>query len=148
MVCVGTVQCALLESGIHITNAIPVSRGASDCDKIILFLTHYLSYQPIRRPSLVDGHMRKYFSPFIKSERVTYSLAVVAFMILVVLCCVSLIFYLQYLVNSDAVPASMAPLGNAAVSILSAVQIILLNMYYSGLATDLNNQENHRYCVL
>ena len=70
---------------------------------------------------------------------------VIAGMILLVLCLVSVIFYLQYYVNSGNVSASIAPIGNAGVSILSAVQIIALNMYYSGLATDLNNRENHRY---
>ena len=92
----------------------------------------------------MDGHLEKYFSPRVKSQRVTYSLMVIAFMIFVVLSCVSLIFYLQYYVNSGAMSASLIPIGNAAVSILSAVQIVALNMYYSDLATDLNIQENHR----
>lgn len=42
------------------------------------------------------------------------------------------------------VSEAWTPAGNAGVAILSAVQIIVLNMYYSGLAIDLNNQENHR----
>lgn len=40
------------------------------------------------------------------------------------------------------------PPGNAAVAIFSAVQIIVLNIYYSKLAIDLNNQENHRFVFL
>jgi hypothetical protein len=94
----------------------------------------------------VDGKIEKYFSPAIKTQRVLYSTAVIAGMILLVLACVSFIFYMQYYVNSGAVSAALIPLGNAGVSILSAVQIVLLNMYYNGLATDLNNYENHR-CV-
>jgi hypothetical protein len=92
----------------------------------------------------VNGKIEKYFSPLIKSQRAIYSIAVIAGMILLVLACVSFIFYMQYYVNSGAVSASIAPIGNAGVSILSAVQIVLLNMYYNGLATDLNNYENHR----
>ena len=73
-----------------------------------------------------------------------HSISVIAAMIMLVLCCVSVIFYLQYYMNSDQVSASVAPIGNAGVSILAALQIVLLNMYYSGLATDLNDKENHR----
>lgn len=101
--------------------------------------------QTSMRPSLIDGKLEKYFNPDVKLRRVLYSNLVITGMITLVLACVSMIFYLQYYVNSDKVSASVAPIGNTAVSILSAVQIIALNMYYSGLATDLNNRENHRY---
>ena len=103
--------------------------------------------QTSMRPSLVNGTIEKYFNPAIKAQRVLYSNFVIAGMIMVVLCCVSFIFYMQYYVNSDQVSASIAPIGNAAVSILSAVQIILLNMYYSDLATSLNDNENHRFSL-
>ena len=92
----------------------------------------------------MDGKLEKYFNPAIKSARVLHSISVIAAMIMLVLCCVSVIFYLQYYMNSDQVSASVAPIGNAGVSILAALQIVLLNMYYSGLATDLNDKENHR----
>lgn len=88
--------------------------------------------------------MHKYFYPVEKSKRVTYSLFIISCCIMGVLLCVSAIFYLQYYVNSGAVPATLIGFGNAAVSILSAVQIVILNMLYSDLAIDLNNQENHR----
>lgn len=101
--------------------------------------------QTSMRPSLIDGKLEKYFNPVIKTQRVLYSYAVIAGMIAFVLCCVSFIFYLQYYVNSDKVSDGVAPVGNAAVAILSAVQIVLLNMYYSDLATSLNDNENHRY---
>jgi len=42
------------------------------------------------------------------------------------------------------VSEAWTPPGNAAVAIFSAVQIIVLNIYYSQLAINLNNQENHR----
>jgi hypothetical protein len=104
--------------------------------------------QSSMRPSLVDGKLEKYFNPAVKLRRVLYSTLVIAGMICLVLACVSVIFYLQYYVNSGHVSTSIAPIGNAGVSILSAVQIIALNMYYSGLATDLNNRENHRCGLL
>lgn len=57
-------------------------------------------------------------------------------------------------VNSTSKPMPLTqvseawtPPGNAAVAIFSAVQIIVLNIYYSQLAIDLNNQENHRYSM-
>ena len=93
----------------------------------------------------MDGKLEKYFNPAIKTARVLHSISVIAAMIMLVLCCVSVIFYLQYYMNSDQVSASVAPIGNAGVSILAALQIVLLNMYYSGLATDLNDKENHRF---
>jgi uncharacterized membrane protein YhaH (DUF805 family) len=96
------------------------------------------------RASVVNGEQVKYFDPDVKSRRVAYSMMVIFGMIVLVLVCVSFVFYLQFLVNSDAVSPAIAPYGNAAVSILNAVQIILLNMFYTGLAINLNNQENHR----
>ena len=54
------------------------------------------------------------------------------------------LFYFYCLKVSEA----WTPPGNAAVAIFSAVQIIVLNIYYSKLAIDLNNQENHRFVFL
>lgn len=59
-------------------------------------------------------------------------------------------FCFQTNAHFTQVSEAWTPPGNAAVAIFSAVQIIVLNIYYSQLAIDLNNQENHRYsmCVM
>ncbi len=63
---------------------------------------------------------------------------------LLVVACVSGIFGLQYYINSDVNDDSNKSSGNTAVSIFSAIQIVVLNMVYSDMAISLNDNENHR----
>lgn len=96
--------------------------------------------------SFIDGKPIKYFSPAEKVKKYTHSAMVIGGMILLVLCCVSGIFYLQYYVNDQALADDDAnkSSGNTGVSILSAVQILVLNSIYSGMAITLTDEENHR----
>ncbi|KAJ1396497.1 calcium-activated chloride channel-domain-containing protein [Ochromonadaceae sp. CCMP2298] len=94
-------------------------------------------------PSLISGQQSKYFSPVIRGERQMWSLFVVCCMVMMVLLVVSMIFYLQYLVNNDFT-GTLLTLGNGLVSVLQAVSIVVLNTFYSNMAVDLNNNENHR----
>mmetsp|Transcript_21771 Transcript_21771/g.36403 ORF Transcript_21771/g.36403 Transcript_21771/m.36403 type:complete len:780 (+) Transcript_21771:27-2366(+) len=93
--------------------------------------------------SLVNGLEIKYFSPDIRNQRQAWSLFVMSCWIIGVLMTVSLIFYLQYYVNSNLTGTAMS-LGNGAVSILQAGSIVVLNMGYGITANDLNDYENYR----
>ena len=51
---------------------------------------------------------------------------------------------MQVYLNEDVKDENAKSGGSTGVSILSAVQIILLNQIYSKMAITLNDQENHR----
>jgi hypothetical protein len=93
--------------------------------------------------SLVDGSQVKYFSPMERTRRIRWSIFVISCMLLLVIVVVSLIFYLQFLVNSS-LTGTLLTICNASVSVAQAVSIVVLNTIYSNLAEDLNNNENHR----
>ncbi len=86
--------------------------------------------------SYIDGSDILYNSPSKKFWAMCYSNVFVFIMILGAIGFVSLIFYLQYLV-SDVY-------GSILVSILSAIQVIVLNYLYQNKATKLTESENHR----
>jgi hypothetical protein len=94
--------------------------------------------------SYIDGKPMKYFSPDQKIRRLLHSGCVIAGMIFLVICCVSAIFGLQYYITSDVDDDSNKSSGNTGVSILSAVQILVLNYIYSGMAINMTDNENHR----
>ena len=82
--------------------------------------------------------------PEVVFKKQLYSYSIITSAMLGVILCVSLIFYLQFIVNSRTSGDVQSYLGSL-VTILSAVQIIVLEYLYTGLAISLNNQENHRY---
>lgn len=94
--------------------------------------------------SIIDGKTTKYFEPSIKLNKLLYSYVIIGSMMLLVLACVSLIFFLQYIINDEINDDSNKSSGNTGVSILSAIQIIVLNSIYSDMAIKLTDQENHR----
>jgi hypothetical protein len=69
----------------------------------------------------------------------------ISLMMMLVVACVSGIFGLQwYIKNTKVCNASEQSGGNTGVSILSAIQIVVLNSVYSDMAIKLTDQENHR----
>lgn len=101
-------------------------------------------FQGEDRFSYIDGKPMKYYPPADKAKKVMHSCFVILGMILLVIGCVSVIFYLQYRVNSDVDDDSNKASGNTAVSLASAIQIMILNSVYSGMAIKLTDGENHR----
>jgi hypothetical protein len=97
--------------------------------------------------SIINGKKIKYFPPADKMRCILYSYVVISLMMLAVVACVSGIFGLQWYINTKVRNSSEQSSGNTAVSILSAIQIIVLNMVYSDMAISLTDQENHR-CAL
>jgi hypothetical protein len=94
--------------------------------------------------SVVDGKQIKYFDSQQKVRKLMWSFFVIASMILLVLVCVSGIFGLQFYINSDVDDDGNKSSGNTAVSIFSAIQIVVLNGIYQNMAINLNDNENHR----
>lgn len=94
--------------------------------------------------SVIDGKLVKFFDSRSKARKLWYSYFIIGLMMLLVISCVSGIFGLQYYINSDVNDDANKSTGNTAVSIFSAIQIVVLNAYYSDLAIGLNDNENHR----
>jgi hypothetical protein len=94
--------------------------------------------------SVVNGKIVKYFDSEARLRKLAYSCFIIGAFILLVLACVSGIFGLQYYINSDVDDDNNKNSGNTAVSIFSAIQIVLLNYFYTDTAIWLNNNENHR----
>jgi ABC-type multidrug transport system fused ATPase/permease subunit len=65
-------------------------------------------------------------------------------MMLLVIGCVSVVFYMQFYVNTYVHNTSDQSAGNTSVSIISAIQIFILNMIYSEYAISFTEAENHR----
>ena len=100
-------------------------------------------FDGIETKSIINGKSMKFFPTDLKYRRLIYSYGIICGMMFLVVACVSLIFYLQYYFNTLS-NAGVKSAGNTFTSILSAVQIIILNYYYSDLAIKLTDQENHR----
>ena len=95
--------------------------------------------------SIVNGKKMRYFAPAEKAKKIMWSYFIICLMMLLVIACVSAIFGLQYYINYKMTGnPSLQSTGNTGVSILAAVQIIILNMVYSDMAINLTNEENHR----
>ena len=86
-------------------------------------------------------------APEVMFKKQLYSYFIISLAMLGVIAFVSMIFYLQFIVNSRTSADSKSYLGSV-VTILSAVQIIVLEHFYTGLAISLNDQENHRYVCM
>lgn len=93
--------------------------------------------------SVVNGKKEKYFSSEERTKRVLYSGGIITCMILLVIACVSLIFYLQveFSISNNNF---LRDYGNILVSVFSSIQIAVLGNYYNDLAVRLTDQENHK----
>eukprot|EP01039_Chlorochromonas_danica_P003205 gene3205-3510_t len=94
--------------------------------------------------SYIDGRPIKFVSPADQFRKILHSAVVIIGMMFLVIACVSAIFYLQYLVHERVDDDNNKSSGNTGVSILSAIQIIVLNSIYSGMAITMTDKENHR----
>ena len=92
---------------------------------------------------LLKGSDSYWDPPEVMFRKQLYSYFIISLAMLGVIACVSMIFFLQFLVNSRTSSESQSYLGSL-VTILSAVQIIVLEYFYTDLAISLNDQENHR----
>lgn len=101
-------------------------------------------FKGLPTPSVVDGKMIKFFDSQAKNRKQAWSFFVISMMILLVIVCVSGIFGLQFYINSDVDDDSNKSSGNTAVSIFSAIQIVVLNSIYQDMAIGLTDNENHR----
>lgn len=98
--------------------------------------------EPMR--SLTDGSEIKYFPPAERSRLVCRSYVFITSSMLFVIGCVSAVFYMQFYVNAYVHNTTDQSAGNTSVSIISAVQIVVLNMIYSDYAIKYTEAENHR----
>lgn len=95
--------------------------------------------------SLINGQDILYFHPKKKFKLILKSFIIILILLILVIGCVSFIFYLQYIINSSYNDNnSMKIYSSTFVSIISSIQIILLNQYYSIYAIKLTESENHR----
>jgi hypothetical protein len=94
--------------------------------------------------SLVNGKRIKYFSSTERIRRMIYSYSVIVGMIFLVIGCVTVIFYCQYLLNDKVSDDNVKTDGSSITSIGSAVQIVVLKIVYDYVARHLTNHENHR----
>lgn len=93
--------------------------------------------------SVVDGKKGKFFSSQERNRRTLYSGLVITGMILLVVGCVSLIFFLQVKFSLSK-SENLRNYGSILVSVLSSIQIAVLGNYYNDLAVRLVDQENHK----
>uniref|UniRef100_K3W8D0 Anoctamin transmembrane domain-containing protein n=1 Tax=Globisporangium ultimum (strain ATCC 200006 / CBS 805.95 / DAOM BR144) TaxID=431595 RepID=K3W8D0_GLOUD len=97
--------------------------------------------------SPVDGSRTRYFSPQQRFRRIMGSLFFVFILILLVIGCISGIFIFRYAATNqwkDFFTINGTQIGGPVASTINAVQIMILNNLYSGMASKLNNFENHR----
>ncbi|TMW59472.1 hypothetical protein Poli38472_004541 [Pythium oligandrum] len=100
--------------------------------------------------SPVDGSRVRYFSPQSRFRRIMGSLLFILVLIVVVIGVVASIFVFRWAATSDNGPwkdfftVHGKNLGGPAASTLNAVQIMVMNNIYGGIALRLNNYENHR----
>mmetsp|Transcript_32767 Transcript_32767/g.47312 ORF Transcript_32767/g.47312 Transcript_32767/m.47312 type:complete len:789 (-) Transcript_32767:186-2552(-) len=121
-------------------NQIAMECGMSDFEEV---QKERPEHQGANMKSPIDGSDIKFTNPSEIFRRQLYSFFVISLAMIVVIACVSLIFYLQYVVRTKT-PESSQSYAGLGVSILSAVQIIVLGYYYNDLAIYLNDNENHR----
>lgn len=94
--------------------------------------------------SFIDGKMRKYFSPAERKKRSFFSYFLISMMVLLVIAFVACIFVMKFYMVIESEDATVNSLGGPLSSIANAVQIQVLNHFYSQLAIYLTNRENHR----
>eukprot|EP01035_Chromulina_nebulosa_P017620 gene17620-23197_t len=94
--------------------------------------------------SIITGRKIMYFPSNEKFKRLLYSYSVITGMILLVVTCVSLIFYLQFYLSYEANDDNTNKNGGTITSIASAAQIQVLGYFYQDLAKKLTDNENHR----
>ena len=119
--------------------------GMTDFEEVQHNRPEYIGSVTVKSP--IDGTETYWDHPMEMFMKQVYSYLVIGGAMAVVIGCVSLIFYLQYAINSYTSPDEQSSLGSV-VTILSAVQIIVLEYFYTGLAISLNNRENHRSATL
>ncbi|DAZ96612.1 TPA: hypothetical protein N0F65_000178 [Lagenidium giganteum] len=111
--------------------------------------------------SHIDGSKTRYFSPQQRFRRVMASLLFIFMLILLVIGVVTMIFVFRHMATvqdgawhdfftfgevkeNGTIVKPGINLGGPAASTLNAVQIMVMNTIYSGMAEKLNNYENHR----
>jgi hypothetical protein len=111
--------------------------------------------------SHIDGKKILYFSTAERTSRQRYSSLIISGMVLLVIACVGVIFYLKYYMVVQSNNGTVNGLGAMTASILNAVQIQvpshpspnppvtslppqILNQVYHELAVSLTDKENHR----
>jgi anoctamin-10/anoctamin-7 len=95
------------------------------------------------QPSVVNGKMAKFFPPDEAKKRKNYSSFIIGLMILLVLGCVSFIFFLQVIVTRSS-NVTIQTFGSLFTSVLNAIQIQVLNIVYEKVAITLTKNENYR----
>jgi hypothetical protein len=95
------------------------------------------------QPSVVNGKMAKFFPPTEAKKRKNYSSFIIGLMILLVLGCVSFIFFLQVIVTRSS-NVTIQTFGSLFTSVLNAIQIQVLNIVYEKVAITLTKNENYR----
>lgn len=93
----------------------------------------------IRHDPITDMKQVWYQSVTERRRKITVSLLVVATMILIVIVALGGLFYLKFYVDREEISN-----GPHIVSVLNAIQIMILNLIYRGVAIRLNDWENHR----
>ncbi|GLE06180.1 hypothetical protein PINS_up015391 [Pythium insidiosum] len=98
--------------------------------------------------SPIDGSRIRYFSPQSRFRRIMGSLLFIFVLIVVVIGVVAMIFIFRWAATNgpwhDFFTVKGVNLGGPAASTLNAIQIMVLNNIYSGIAEKLNKYENHR----
>lgn len=94
--------------------------------------------------SFIDGKMRKYFSPAERKRRSFFSYALISLMVFLVIGFVACIFVMKFYMVIESEDGTVNSLGSPLSSVANAVQIQVLNYFYSELAIWLTNRENHR----
>lgn len=98
--------------------------------------------------SLINGKPQKFVDIFEKFRKQCYSVFIITLMSLLVIGCVSLIFYVQYYVTFEASDDQVHSEGGTIASIASAIQIQVLGYFYNSIAISLTDDENHRSTTL
>jgi anoctamin-10/anoctamin-7 len=94
--------------------------------------------------SCVNGEKMLYFSDQSRKKLFLYSNAVISGMIMIVIACVAIIFYIQFYASTQVDDDEKKTYINSGASVCLAVQIQILNVYYGNLAESLTERENHR----
>ncbi len=94
--------------------------------------------------SFVTGKEMTYFPSAEKSKRTFFSYFLISLMVLLVIACVACIFVMKFYMLITSSNGTVNSLGGPVTSVANAVQIQLLNYFYSELAVWLTLRENHR----
>lgn len=98
--------------------------------------------------SCVNGEKILYFSDQSRKKLSIYSNCIISGMIMIVIACVSIIFYIQFYAQTQIDDDKEKMYVNSGASLCLAIQIQILNLYYGTLAESLTERENHRYTFL